>query len=357
MPSRKGIRDVRATTLNASSASFSDSGGLLFQAVKEHKLGRSTCFLCGRRLGSRNRSDEHVIPKWVQDKFQLRNQELNLLNGTSIPYRQLTIPCCKTCNNVHLSRVEKSVRDAVIAGPERVMQLDQETLFLWLGKIFYGLLFKEHFLKADRTRGNSRRIVPKSLINRYSLHHNFLQAARLPFTFHDNVPASILVVPLQAPKDVRFQFDFRDSYQLLAISIRLGDVGIVGALQDGGAQRKGYFHYLRRYQNIATPLHPLQFLELTAKFFYRTGLQNRVPKFLLAENQTRIDVIQPPLGGFSSKPIWDDWNQEEFAQMLATFTGSALDFIWEPPDRVRSWLETADNRVHHFTFDAQPWPP
>lgn len=357
MPSRKGIAGVRATLLDKREAQGLTDSGVLFQAVQEHKLGQSTCFLCGRRLGSRTRSDEHVIPRWVQDRFKLGNEKLTLLNGTDIPYRQLTIPCCQNCNNVHLSRIENAVHTAVTAGFERALQLDQKTWFLWLGKIFYGLLFKEHFLRADRRKSGGRRIVPKSLIARYSLHHNFLQASRLPFHFHDDVPASILVVPLQAPADVRFQFDFRDSYQLLAISIRLGNIGVVAALQDGGAQRKGYFEYLARYQDPSTPLHPLQFQELTAKFFYRTGLQNRVPKFVLAENVNRVDVIRPPLGGMSGKPIWDDWQQEEYARMLAAFTGSPLDSVWVPPNRVRSWLETAENKVHYFDFNAQPWPP
>jgi hypothetical protein len=357
MPSGKGMKGVRAQRLSKHAAAQLRPDGLLFQAVRDRKLGQRTCFLCGRRLGTRNRSDEHVIPKWVQDQFELWNQELNLLNGTGIKYRQLKIPCCKTCNNVHLSKVESAVRDAVMAGPEHAIQLDQKTLFLWLGKIFYGLLFKEHFLKTDRRRANSRRIVPRSLLDRYGLHHNFLQAARLPFRFLDDVPASILVVPVQSPSDIRFQFDFRDSYQVLAISIRLGNVGIVGALQDGGAQRKGLFNFLKRYQNVCRPLHPLQFQELTAKFFYKTGIQNRIPKFVLAESVDHVAVVQAPLGGMSLKPIWDDWNQEEYAQMLALFTGSALEQVWEPPNRVRSWLETADNEVNYFDFNAQPWPP
>ena len=42
---------------------------------------------------------EHIIPRWMQRRFDLFNETLTLINGTRIPYRQLTIPCCESCNN------------------------------------------------------------------------------------------------------------------------------------------------------------------------------------------------------------------------------------------------------------------
>src|SRR6185437_5829167 len=96
-------RVARTDSITQAEESDYDPNNLLFQAVAKRRFGLSTCFLCGRRLGIRNRSDEHVIPRWVQDRFGLWNERLNLLNGSSIPYRQLTVPCCRTCNNVHLS--------------------------------------------------------------------------------------------------------------------------------------------------------------------------------------------------------------------------------------------------------------
>ena len=48
------------------------------------------CFLCGKDSAD---SLEHVFPAWLQRRFQLWDQQLNLLNGTPIPYRNLTVPC------------------------------------------------------------------------------------------------------------------------------------------------------------------------------------------------------------------------------------------------------------------------
>src|SRR5262249_35334617 len=76
------------------------------RAVLEHPYEKETCFLCACALNNANRSDEHVIPRWLQREFNLWDQRLTLLNDTDIPYRQLTIPCCTRCNNETFAPLE-----------------------------------------------------------------------------------------------------------------------------------------------------------------------------------------------------------------------------------------------------------
>ena len=161
------------------------SKDLLFHAVLDRMFGQSTCFLCGRRLGTKNRADEHVIPRWLQERFHLWNQRLFLPNRTRILYRHLKIPCCKECNNERLSKIEASMRAAAERGPEEVAALDPIVLFIWLGKILYGLLYKEFFLRLDRQNPRKGRIVSRSLLRRFDAHHLFLQAVRAPMEFRD----------------------------------------------------------------------------------------------------------------------------------------------------------------------------
>lgn len=73
------------------------------------------CFLCGSPL-SQDGTAEHVFPKWLLEKYDLWDRKLTLLNGTTIAYRQLTVPCCQKCNNKYLSSLEMDMRDAVNAG-------------------------------------------------------------------------------------------------------------------------------------------------------------------------------------------------------------------------------------------------
>ena len=327
----------------------------IYHAIDRQRLDQSACFLCGVQLTTATRSDEHVIPSWVQDRFELWNRRMTLLNGTSIPYRQLMIPCCRTCNNEHLSRIERDVRDAVLSGYQATSALSETTLFLWLAKIFYGLLFKERFLLAERRSAGSASIVSTELLKQFSLHHTFLQAARVPIAFETGLPASVFVFPVQAPPDIRGQFDFRDSFEHLVISVRLGEVGILAALQDGRAQRDHWATELGRYAD--RPLHPLQFVELTAQFFYRATLLSRTPKFVIASANENTTVIQSPLGGFSLRPLFDDWDVRRYAQILAQFSGQPLDELFQAPDSIRTWLDDADGERAHFDFTDQPWPP
>lgn len=323
----------------------------LFHAVDRRRFRRSTCFLCGRRLNQANRSDEHIFPKWVQSRFSLWNQRLTLLNGTQIPYRSLTIPCCGECNGKHLSRIENTVKTATLNGYKAVAALDPLTLFLWLGKMFYGLLYKELFLVRDRKSARGTPIVSKRLMKAFSLHHLFLQAARLPFKFEPALPASIFVFKLAAPPDKMFQWDFRDSLHLMTVACRIGEVGFLAALQDGGAQRDSKDVFWRRYQKYK--LHPLHFTELSAAFFYSASLVNRVPKFMLFESPPlHVHVVQNPLQGFSLKPIFDDWSQEEFAKFLSLMVGLPLEQVFDPPRGVVSWLHNDKGQIHLHRVDG-----
>jgi hypothetical protein len=321
-----------------------------FDAVLKRKFGFSTCFLCGCRLGQKNRADEHVIPKWVQRKYKLANQQLHLLNRTTIPYRQLTIPCCFTCNNKHLQPLEKRMSRAVALGANAVRALDHHDLFLWLGKMFYGLLYRELFLPWDRAGKTKGRIADKALLKQYEMHHLFLQSVRIPMQFVDFSPASILVVSTQEPDDVRLAWDFRDELNTMCIACRMGSVGLVAVLQDGGAQMPLFpLMKLRRRK-----LHPVQFTEVIAQVTYKAMLFNRTPKYIIADGDQKKTVMQMPLGGLSGKPLYEDWNQGQYAQILCQITGVPMEHLYHPPDQVMTWLRNPDGKAKSLPLRRYP---
>jgi hypothetical protein len=214
---------------------MSQQGGL-FQAVRERRFGPDICFLCGSSLAGGG-TEEHVIPRWVQERFELWNQRLTILNGTSIPYRQLTIPCCFPCNNQHLQPIESAIAVAVNDGAKAVRGLGDRVLFVWLGKIFYGLLYRELSLSLDRRDASAGTITDPDFLRRFELHHLFLQSCRMPMKFVDSFPASIFVFETKEPRNRKDGWDFRDNLTSMFISCRVGKVGFVAVLQDGGAQR------------------------------------------------------------------------------------------------------------------------
>src|SRR5262249_3025796 len=105
------------------------------KAVLEHPYQKDTCFICACVLDDTNRTAEHVVPRWLQERFSLWNKRLFLLNGTSIPYRQLTIPCCFECNNQRLCPLENRISNAIATGYEAIRQLPPLDLFRWFAKI------------------------------------------------------------------------------------------------------------------------------------------------------------------------------------------------------------------------------
>lgn len=325
----------------------------LFDAIGSRTFGEDVCFLCGCTLTEANKTREHVIPLWAQQRYKLLDQKIILLNGTEIPYRQLTVPCCFTCNNIHLKPIEDEMSEAVLMGPEAVESIGDHKLFIWLSKIFYGLLYKELFLQFERSNPQSNEtITDPDLLIEFQMLHYFLQSARVPMQFREFFPASIMVFETQQPAEPQLQWDFHDSLQCLCISCRMGSVGIVASLMDGGANSymSQHLNYVKRLK-----LHPLQYRELIGMVNYKSMLFNRTPKYMIVEGDP-IQVIQAPLGGFSNKPVFNDWEQETYAHILSHFTGAPLETIYRPPNQVMTWLRKPDGSLNHMPFVQYPWP-
>ncbi len=325
----------------------------IFKCITNRRIGHSVCFLCGGKLTRSNRSDEHVFPAWLQRRFGLWNQKMILMNGTSIPYRLLTIPCCKVCNSKHLSRVEKSVKSAVLSGAKAVRTMDQTVLLVWLSKILYGLVYREHLLYFDQRNPLRGRLVRLNFLKRFKTFHLFMQAARLRLRFATVFPASIFVFNTQVPKSKELQFDFYDSPFLLTIACRLGSVGIIAALQDGGALRNLCQNYMARFQQRR--LHPIQFAELTAKVVYEATLLNRIPSYLTMESSGELIVCQLPLQGMTTKPIFDQGALHDFARALAVHTGYPLAALYRPPNQVVTFLEDASGNPIRMHVSKVKW--
>lgn len=117
---------------------------------KQQSITHNNCFLCAKKLNEKNRTLEHVFPKWLQHRHDLWNQKLILPNTTGIPYRLITIPCCKKCNGGYLSKLEKQIKAAFESGYDAVSALPKIRLYQWLQLFSYKLLYKDISLLADR---------------------------------------------------------------------------------------------------------------------------------------------------------------------------------------------------------------
>ena len=66
-------------------------------------------------------------------------------------------------------------------------------------------------------------------------------------------------------------------------------------------------------------LHPIQFEELTARFYYSAYLFSRLPDYTYLETPKGIFVEAMPLDDFSGKPMFDKWTAKTYSQVLENF--------------------------------------
>jgi len=314
------------------------------------------CFLCGCKLDDKNRSDEHVFPKWLQHEFKLWDQFIILANNTSIPYKLLTIPCCKNCNNVHLSSMENDIRKAYQSGYAEFKNLDDQRIFQWTFKIFYGLLFKELSLLSNRRNPSSGTIMKPEVLEQYRNLHCFLQSVRIPFEFINIKPWSIFVVETRACDDPTLNFNYHDNINGLAFSIRMGGIGIVASFEDASAQKFCLQSYYDNLEGIK--LHPIQFDELAAKVAYKSFLLNRIPKYLTIfpdDQYSPFYVDTLNLQGFDATPVFNEWDQKIYAKILASYWASyglTLPDIYREPNEVLSFIENRDGSIIVLNLDG-----
>jgi len=315
----------------------------------------NSCFLCGTLLEG-NKSVEHVFPKWVQHKYRLWNQNITLLNGTTVPYRKLTIPCCSRCNTNHLAPLENKLKEYHGQGYRAFLGLDRLTIFQWMTKIFLGLLFKELFLSIDRKDSDRGSIISPQLFEGLRTLHGFLQSVRAPFNFANFRPWSIFIFEIHVYSDER-DFDYYDGIFTLTFSIRLGEIGIIACLGDNGVMEKTFSDYFSKFKGFR--LHPMQFEELVARVVYKSSLVKYQPKYtsFFGEEGQETVVMAAPLQGYSSGPIFEEWSQRDYARILARLwrnRGKTMEEIYIEPDLVWSSLFNEDGSVNRVDSEGDP---
>lgn len=89
--------------------------------------------------GEETSNEEHVLPRWMQKRFNLENQTYHLPNGTTIPYKHAKIPVSNKHND-RFGRIENRIS-------RRAATLQE--IYLWAFKIHIGLIHRNSTLKID----------------------------------------------------------------------------------------------------------------------------------------------------------------------------------------------------------------
>jgi len=326
---------------------------MLYEPIKDQALTWDRCFLCGVNLDNSNRTEEHIFPRWLLHRFNLWDRQLALLNRTDIAYREMTVPSCRTCNQLHLGKVEDRIKDALDAGYDSFVALEPVVKFQWLLKIFYTVLFRELTLAFDRRQGiEAGTIFSSELLEEFNTSHLFLQSTRFETEFIGGPPWSLFHFKTHTYRDDSLNFDFLDNLPALSIGLRLGDIGIIGCLEDQNATEQLKGRDFERF--LAYPLHWLQFKELCVRVFYQQSRLNFVPKYItkLPDKGGPMQIVSLPLRGLSAKPVYSEHNPERYARMLCLYTGSDFEKVFYPPDQVMTWLYNEDGSIKTMEADT-----
>lgn len=272
------------------------------------ETGDDCCFLCGARAAPI--TQEHVFPKWLQQRYNLWDQRLGLLNETAIQYRNLRIPCCIACNGEALSKLESTISSAVASGYEGCAALDERFLYLWAGKLFYGVLRKELNLLRDRARPEEGRIVSEATLTSFSNLHLFLQGVRGQHFFSGTPPYSVLVCNLH-DLGPRRNYCFRDSLMYMTAAIRMGEVGVIVSFEDAGLTARTYGRYITQVNG--QKLHPFQFDELYARVTYQVSLMDGGVRYVTSKG---TDSPRPAQTDVFDGGYLREWSQEDFSKVL-----------------------------------------
>jgi len=320
----------------------------LLDDVRGRSLARDGCFLCGTSDG--DLTDEHVFPRWLLERFNLWTMRMQLISGTEIEYRRWTVRCCTGCNSTHLKRIEDAISQATLLGRAAVASLPEEDLFLWPAKIVYGSLFKMSSLRRslDLSDGSGETIISRGLLASFERLLFLLQACRVPLHMPGGFPSSVMVFDTQVPSEVRKRFFYYGKFWPPFIVLRIGAVGLIAALEDGGALKAGFSTFLDKCERTA--LHPLQFLEVAARMYYQLSLLETGPTLL-----TVSGVESAVAFNLDWHPTFRPHVQADYARDLASFMRVRVQDIYQPEtDAVASLVMDPNENVTYMSLEDFP---
>lgn len=317
------------------------------------------CFLCWSELTNENRTDEHVFPKWMQDRFSLFNQPLTLPNKTWIPYRMIRIPCCGKCNNEALSRLEQKMSGAIQVGFDEFTDLiSKKELFLWLQCLFYKTLYKDMSLLVDRSDRGPKIVSPEDLAT-LRLSHAFLRAIDCSVHFDGFLPASIFLVRTKTSSDAALNFDYVDSIPHSCLAIRMNDVGIIASLRDGGLQEALMGEQMQQ-DLLDHEFNPVQFRNLFAKVLYQQSRIKDPFKYgITAGDPKSLEISREMMSQneFGGDHVFGPEDSDLHAQITAGVLGTTVEAIKLPDGSVGSLFYDLEGNWKDRPFEDEGWKP
>jgi hypothetical protein len=285
----------------------------LYDPFDRMQFGGGTCFLCGAPTTPADTVP--VFPDWLMQHYGFADQQLLLLDKSRITFRELTIPVCPVCREQHLQPLEQKMAAAHQQGVTGFRNLPQRDIYLWLTRMFYGILVREllnerqPLIKPEHAVGEN----PKMFLKFQSL-FKVLQALRVPIKFDDFTPYSLFILEQDdTPDDPAFEY--RDELNTMMFSLKMGKMVLICHLLDNGILTKALRPVWEDVHDKA--LHPVQVGEFTARAYYAAYLFNLIPDFFARKaNPTDNFLTYDTLVDDITMPVFNPWENQAYARLL-----------------------------------------
>ncbi|MDE0917790.1 MAG: hypothetical protein OSA04_05740, partial [Flavobacteriales bacterium] len=270
----------------------------LYNPFEKFDFSAQSCFLTGQDVHSNE--EIHVFPEWILDRYSLRGKTFKMLEGSSLQYQDMKMPCHPGVIKNAINPLEQEIEAAFTEGYEAVLNLPEERLFQWMAKLFYGVLYQDISIEVRKSTAKGKEFELNGLLNeRLKKLHLLLQSLVVPMEFNGSKLWSIRVFEINYSKDV---FNYRDELTNLNFSLGMNGFGIVACLQDNGAVGINQQEITDLF--VKKTLHPIQFEELCARFIYANYLLNHFAKYTLRSINGKVIVESAALVGSANKYLF-----------------------------------------------------
>jgi hypothetical protein len=172
--------------------------------------------------GETAETDEHVIPQWMQSRYNLHDQMVVIPNGTTLPYRYVKVPVTSK-HNAAFGNIENRISQGIYSAQE---------VYLWALKVHVGFLFRDATLKVDRSRQDSKTIWNiDDFSTEIEIFRTLYSIWRQGGTIDPDPFGSVFILDALTPEP---EFDFIHCVRSGTIMFQLGTKIIFVALWDQG---------------------------------------------------------------------------------------------------------------------------
>ncbi|MBY0245399.1 MAG: hypothetical protein K2Q03_08110 [Sphingobacteriaceae bacterium] len=310
----------------------------LYQPFKTFDFKSKNCFLSGASFQD-DVEKLNILPNWLLQLAQLTGEEqIKLLDESVSSYNQLNVPCSKSLYQNFILPLDQEIEKAFETGYAAVSKLPELSLFKWIGKFMYGLIYIEMqaAIKQNQLRPDGIN-MGQGVMHKFGNLHTMLQSIYLDVKFEDFNPWSIVVIELE---NENTPFSFKDEINTLTYSLKFKNFGIVACLQDNGTNKRYHANILAAIAE--KKIIEQQFEEICARFYYSSYLFNRLPEYNIMPVGEETFIEAMPLKGTQNKALFDAWQHKTYAQVLENFWkpwGHTLFEILKDPNHPLSYFE------------------